>query len=164
MAKTMYDLPPANAEFKSNAYPDFAASSDASGARRYLAFAPTGDEAAYWSFVVPQGAVAPYAAVLSIALATATSGNTNWDVAVEAITPGDAVDTDATESLAVVNVSGNVAVQSVAGYQQAITIPLTNNDDMQPGDRCRLRLRRILATSNAAGNAHLFGIELRESV
>lgn len=58
-----------------------------------LAFDASTSETAYWTFVAPQG-ITTLTAVISYAMASATTGGVAFDVALEAISSGDALDTD----------------------------------------------------------------------
>lgn len=163
-ARSLYVFTPHNAEPKSSTFPSPGVSSDASGARPYLGFDASADEAAYFTFIVPQGITAPLSAVITYAMASATTGNTVWDATIEAITDGDATDTDSAESLDTANASSATAVPGTAGLIDQIAITLTNNDSIAAGDICRLRIRRTGSSGSdtATGDALMLAVELRD--
>lgn len=165
MARTITSLSPLNAEFKSSTFPAVGRTSDASGARPYLGFDATADEAAYFTFIAPQGLTTPISAVATYAMASATSGNVIFDVAVEAITSGDAMDTDSTESLDTVNTAAADAVPATAGNAKQVSVTLTNNDSIAAGDMVRVRFRRVGSSGSdtATGDANLYALEIRDS-
>jgi hypothetical protein len=165
MARTIAYLTPGGAETKTTTFPAPGRSSDASGARPYLAYDAGTDEAAYWTLAVPVGYTSPLTAVLSYAMASATSNNTIWDVTVEALTSADAVDTDSAESLDTANTSGADAVPATAGHMKQLSIALTNGDSAAAADMLRIRVRRVGSngSDNATGDAFLFVVELRDA-
>lgn len=131
--------------------------------RPVLAFDAATDETAYWTFVAPQGLTGTITAILYYMMASATTGNVYWQGALEAVTPGDALDLDAGSSFDTAN-SGNGAVPATAGYMQAITITLTNADSIAAGDLVRLSINRDAdnASDNAGGDAYLLAVEVRD--
>lgn len=163
-ARSLFVFTPHNAEPKTTTFPAPGISSDASGARPYLAFDAATDEAVYFTFIAPQGLTAPLTAVITYAMASATTGNTVWDATLEAISDGDALDTDASEGLDTANASAATAVPGTAGHIDQISITLTNNDSIAAGDYCRLRIRRTGSSGSdtATGDANLYAVELRD--
>lgn len=163
-ARSLFVFRPGDAEFKTSTFPGPGVSSDASGARPYLAFDAAADEACYFTFIAPQGLTAPLTAILTYAMASATSGNVICDAALEAISDGDALDTDASESLDTTNTSSATAVPGTAGYIDQLSITLTNNDGIAAGDLCRLRVRRVGSNGSdtATGDLQLLAVELRD--
>lgn len=98
-------------------------------------------------------------------MASATSGTVQFDIAVEAITVGDALDVTAAESFDTVN-SGSVTVPATLGYVGVASITLTNKDSVANGDHVRLRLRRKAdagANDSATGDARVLLVALMES-
>lgn len=163
-ARTVALFLPGDAQFKSTAFPQPGVSSDASGARPYLAYDAAADEAAYFEWTAIQGITTPLTAIVTYAMASATSGNIIWDVAIEAITDGDALDTDGSESLDTVNASSATAVPGTAGYIDQVSITLTNNDSIAAGDSVRFRLRRngSSGSDTATGDALKYRLEIRD--
>jgi hypothetical protein len=130
--------------------------------RPYLAFDAAVQETCYWTFVAPAGLTTPLTAVIHFRMASATTGTVQFDVALEAITPGDALDLDAASSFATANSSSLQAVPATAGYLGTLTITLSNNDSIAAGDLVRLRLARNMADT-AAGDCQVLAVELRDA-
>lgn len=135
--------------------------------RPYLAADDTTDETARWSFIAPQqlGAGA-LSVVITYRMATATTNSVRFEALLEAITDGDATDTDATASFGSTNSAG-ATVPGTAGYIDQLSITLTNADSIAAGDYCRLAVRRdadgTTGTDNASGDAHILRVELRQA-
>lgn len=163
MADTRYSFSPLQAEFPSS---NFAALS-MSNQRPVVAFdaAPSTSEYCYWTGIAPQGLGTTLTAVVYYAMASATTGGVVFDVAVEAVTPTDALDLDATTSFDTTNTGTDASVPATAGYMETISITLTNKDSIAAGDYFRLRLTRDHdhATDTATGDAHVFAMELRDA-
>lgn len=114
--------------------------------------------------MVPFGFIGPYTAIITYAMASATANNVEWRVEVEAISDGDALDTDAAESFDAVNDSGDVTVPGTAGHIDQVSIALTNGDSAVAGDMLRIRVTRIApAGTDATGDANLYAVELRDA-
>lgn len=166
MARTIAFLSPGGAETKTATFPAPGRSSDASGARPYLAFDAATDEACYWTIAVPVGFTAPFTGVISYAAASATSNAVVFDLTVEAITSGDAApDTDAAESLDTVNTAGADTVPGTAGLLKQVSLACTNSDSAAAADYARIRLRRVGSAGGdtATGDIFVFGVELRDA-
>lgn len=131
--------------------------------RPVLAFDAATDESAYWTGIAPQGLTGTITAIVHYIMASATSGVVYFQAALEAITPGDAVDLDAGDSFDTAN-SGNGTVPATAGYEQSISITMTNADSIAAGDYFRLRLNRDAdnASDTASGDVYVLGVELRD--
>jgi hypothetical protein len=166
MARTVAFLAPGGAETKTTTFPAPGRSSDASGARPYLAYDAATDEAAYWTLAVPQGFTSPFTAIISYAMASATTNAVVWDVTVEAITSGDGTpDTDAAESLDTANTATADTVPGTAGLLKQVSVALSNGDSAAAADYLRIRIRRVGSSGSdtATGDAFFFGCELRDA-
>lgn len=154
-------LTPYAAEFPSGNFPQLTISNR----RPVLAFDASTSETAYWTFVAPQSISGTWTAVISYAMASATTGGVAFDVALEAITSGDATDTDATTSFDTVNTGTDAAVPGTAGYMEQISITLTNADSIAAGDLVRISVARAVANAadTATGDCYVFAVELRDS-
>jgi hypothetical protein len=154
-------LTPNAAEFPATNFPQLTLSNR----RPVLAFDTTTSETAYWTFAAPQGITGTWTAVISYAMASATTGGVAFDVAVEAITSGDAVDTDAAASFDTVNTGTDAAVPGTAGYMEQISITLTNADSIAAADMVRVSVARAVANAadTAAGDCLVFVVELRDA-
>lgn len=152
---------PTSAEFPTSNFPALGLSNR----RPVLGFDATTSETAYWTFVAPQGITGTWTAVLSYAMASATSGGVAFDVALEAIGSGDATDTDAATSFDTVNTGTDAAVPGTAGYMEQISITLTNADSIAAGDLVRVSVARAVANASdtATGDAYVFAVELRDA-
>jgi hypothetical protein len=132
-----------------------------------LAFDAATDEACAWKFKAWQGLTVPLTAVITVAMVSATTGTTGWQVQVEAVTPADALNTITTSSFDTVNNSASTTVPAAVGNTQDISVTLTNNDSIAVGDLCRLRLNRdadgSAITDSATGDAYVLGVELRDA-
>lgn len=152
---------PYSAEFPASNYPQLTLSNR----RPVLAFDASTDETAYWTFIVPQGGVGTsLTCIITYAMASATSGAVYWQAQLEAITPGDATDTDAATSFDTAN-SGNGTVPGTAGYVGTVTITMTNADNIAAGDLVRLSVNRDAdnGSDTATGDAYLLAVELRSA-
>lgn len=162
MATTRAVLTPFSAEFPSSNFPGLTTVN----ARPALAYDAATQEIAYWTLVAPQGLSGALSCVLTYMMASATSGNIEFEVAVEAITDGDATDLDATASFDTVNSSGATAVPGTAGYIDQVSVTLTNADAIAAGDLIRISISRDAddATNDTAtGDLYLLLAELREA-
>jgi hypothetical protein len=132
----------------------------------YLAFDATADENAYVQDIAPQGISGTLTAIITYRMASATTGAVRWQVAVEAITDGDTVDTDSTSSFDTANSAG-ATVPGTAGHIDQVSVTLTNADSIAAGDLFRLRINRdadgTSGTDDATGDAHILCCELRDS-
>lgn len=157
---TRFDLSPLSAQFPTTNYPALLPSNN----RMVLAYDASTSETAYWEAVAPQGLTGTWTAVISYRMASATTGGVAFDIQVEAVSSGDAVDLDATSSFDTVNAGNDAAVPGTAGYMEQITITLTNMDGVAAGDRLRFSVARDVADANdtAAGDCYVMGIEIRD--
>ena len=120
---------------------------------------------AVFSGVMPRsyagGGVTVY---LHYALSSATSGNTDWDVAFERI--GDQqLDIDA-DSFAAVNSVDNTTVPGTSGLVDIVTVTFTDGADMDSiaaGEAFRLKVTRDAASDTATGDAELLKVEIKET-
>lgn len=151
---------PFSAEFPTTNFPQLTLSNQ----RPVLAFDASTSETCYWTTVIPQGWTGTVTAVISYAMASATSGGVAFDVAVEAITTGDATDTDATTSFDSVNTGTDSGVPGTAGYMEQISVTLSNLDSAAAADLVRISLARNVAhaTDTATGDCYVFALELRD--
>ena len=135
-----------------------------SNRRPVLAFDASTSETAYWTFIAPQGMTGTWTAVISYAMASATTGGVAFDVAIEALSSGDAVDTDATTSFGTVNGGNDSGVPGTAGYMEQLSITLTNDDSIAAADLVRVSIARDVADAadTATGDCYLIACEIRD--
>lgn len=150
---------PGSAEFPGSNFP--ALLQDAQS-RHYLAFDAAVSESCYWPFPAPQGLTGVLTLVVTYRAASATTGTALFNAALEAISDGDTVDTDAASSFDVNNTPAAVTVPVIAGYIDQMSITLTANDAIAAGDYCRLRLSRDISDT-AAGDIQVLVAELRDA-
>jgi hypothetical protein len=150
---------PYSAEFPATNFPELGLINR----RPVLGYDATTNETCYWTTAVPQGITGTMTFIISIMMASAITGNTDWDVAVEAVTSGDATDLDAGTSFDTVNSTDNTTVPGTAGYMQQITVTLTNNDSLAAADYVRFSLTRDAVSDTAAGDAYFLGAEFRDA-
>ena len=150
---------PYSAEFPASNFPELTLVNQ----RPVLAFDAATNQTAYWTMAVPQGITGTMTFIISIMMASATTGDTDWDVAVEAVTTADATDLDASTSFDTVNSTDNTTVPGTAGYMQQITVTLTNNDSLAAADYVRFSLARDAVSDTAAGDAYVLAAEFRDA-
>ncbi len=161
MPSTRAILTPLSAEYPTSNAPGLTAIN----LRPVLAFDATTSETAYWTLVVPQGVTGALSLVITYMMATATTGGVAFDVAVEAVSDGDATDLDAGTSFATINLGTAASVPGTAGYIDQISVTLTNNDSLAAGDYLRISVARDVADAadTATGDCYLLTAELREA-
>ena len=134
--------------------------------RGWWAFDDTTEQAIVsGQLVMPtQYAAGTLKAKLYYVMASTTSGTVEFEVAVEAVTDGDATDLDSASSFDTVN-SGSVTVPGTAGHLDVITLTLTNKDSIAAGDSFRLAIQRDSndgTNDTATGDARLLAVEIVE--
>lgn len=135
---------------------------DAGERRRVVRFPATPDTSAAWAVVVPADFSANFTAEFFYTMASGTSGNAQWRMEVEAVTPGDALDLDTADSYDTANNAAADTVPGTAGHLASISDELTNGDSAAAGDMIRFRVT-YLAASTAAGDAYLHRVEIRDA-
>lgn len=130
-----------------------------------LAFDAATDQTAYWLFVAPQSLSGTLTLRILFRMASATSNAVVWQASLQAVTPGDALDLDVSNSFDSANSSGSVSVPSTAGYLAVASITMSNADSIETGDFCILAVNRDAdnASDTASGDAYIEMIELRDS-
>jgi hypothetical protein len=161
MARTVFVGLPYSAEFPAANFPQMTLSNR----RPALAFDASTAEACQWTTVAPVGLTGTLTAKVLYAMASATSGGVAFTVEVEAITPGDAVDTDTADSFDSVNTGTDATVPATAGYVDTVSITLTNADSIAAGDLVRFRLTRAVANAadTATGDCLALAIEIQDA-
>lgn len=143
-----------------------AASVDTRNQHWVLDFDATTNEDAIFAGVMPQH----YAGTTGVtvrfgySLTSATTGNTDWDIAFERIgDEGQDVDAD---GFAAVNSVDNTTVPGTSGHVDVLSITFTDGADMDSvvaGDQFRLKITRDAAADTAAGDAELHWVEIQET-
>ena len=136
--------------------------------RAYLEFDASAVEAMYSKAVQMPAAYTgsgTLKADIHYSCAVATN-KVDFEISVEALTDGDAVDMHAASSFDSVN-AGNETVPATIGYLGVLTITLTNKDSVAAGDMFRIKLERDAddATDDtAAGYARVWTVCVYEEV
>ena len=139
---------------------------DISGAgHQRLLFDADTAEYGIWQFRVPSNYPASGAALtakIQYTMASATSGNVDFEVSLMAVTDGDSADVD-TASFDTAN-AGNATVPGTAGYLDEISILCTTVDSVAAGDFVLVKLQRDAtdATNDTAtGDAEVIALVLQ---
>ena len=130
-----------------------------------LDFDATTNETAIFSAVMPRnyagGGLTVY---LHYAMTSAEADTVDWDVAFERI--GDGVlDIDA-DSFAAVNSVDNTTVPATTGLVDIVSVAFTDGADMDSvavGEAFRLSVTRDAVSDDAAGDAELLAVEIKET-
>ena len=130
-----------------------------------LDFDATTNETAIFSAVMPRnyagGGLTVY---LHYAMTGAEADTVDWDVAFERI--GDGVlDIDA-DSFAAVNSVDNTTVPATTGLVDIVNVTFTDGADMDSiavGEAFRLSVTRDAVSDDAAGDAELLAVEIKET-
>jgi len=94
----------------------------------------------------------------------ATTGNVQFRVQCEAITPADALNTSTTRSFASANSSSSTSVPGTTFNTKELTIALTNDDSVAAGDTFTFTIDRDVSVgSNAAGDCYLLEASLEDA-
>ena len=150
--------------FGSNAaYP----TQEATAERFYVPFDDSTAESCIFNAIMPEGYESGQTlkADIYFYMASATSGNVDFEISLEAITSGDSVDLDAGSSFDDAN-SNNGAVPATQGYLGKITVTLTNKDSVAVGDMIRLKLSRDAddgTNDTAVGDCNVTNVRLYQS-
>lgn len=130
-----------------------------------LDFDDTTNESAVFGSVLPQsyggGGITVYIHYL---MTSATSGDIDWDVAIERI--GDGQQDIDSDGFAAVNSVDNTTVPATSGHLDIVSVTFTNGADMDSlavGEGFRIKITRDAASDTATGDAELWAIEIRES-
>lgn len=161
MATTRVSLSPLAAEFPATNFPALSVVNE----RPVLAFDTTTAEACQWTFVAPQGLTGALSAIIHVFGNAAGTAGVVFSVAIEAVTPGDAVDFDSASSFDSVNTSSSISMLATQGHQTSGTVTLTNADSIAAGDYVRLKLARVPGDGGDtfAADAYVTLVELREA-
>jgi len=97
-------------------------------------------------------------------MTSATAGTIDWDAAFERI--GDQqLDIDG-DGFAAVNSVDNITVPAICGYVDVVSVPFTDGADMDSvaaGEAFRIKITRDAINDDAAGDAELVAVEIRET-
>lgn len=160
MARTVAFLTPESAHFSTSNFPGLSVVNS----RPVLAYDQSTQETCYWTVACPQAFTAPFTTIIHMFGNAASTNATYWEVAVEAVTPGDATDLDSTTSFDTVN-TGNVGMPATQGYQTSLSVACTNGDSAAAGDYVRISVARDAdnGSDNFAADAYVTLVELRDA-
>ena len=139
---------------------------DTRNLRPVLDFDATTNESAIFSGVMPQSYVGTTGVTvyLHYAMSSAEADTVDWDVAFELI--GDqGLDIDG-DSFAAVNSVDDTEVPGTTGLVDVVSVAFTDGADMDSvaaGDEFRMIVTRDAASDDAAGDAELTKVEIRET-
>lgn len=157
---TLVTLYPADNEPPSSNY----ATLDTRNGHPVLDFDDTTAEAAVFSFVLPRnyagGGITVY---VGSSATSAASGTIGWTVEIERV--GTAQDTDA-DSFATAATITAATVSGTSGIVTTGNVAISdgaNIDSIAVGELCRIRIKRDVANDNAAGDAELHFVEIKET-
>jgi len=131
-----------------------------------LDFDSATNESAVFSAVMPQhyAGTTGVTVYLHYAMSSATANTVDWDVAFERI--GDQqLDIDG-DSFAAVNSVDNTTVPGTTGLVDIVSVAFTDGADMDSvavGEGFRLKVTRDAVSDDAAGDAELRYVEIRET-
>ena len=131
-----------------------------------LDFDATTNESAVFSAVMPQhyAGTTGVTVYLHYSMSSAVENTVDWDVAFERI--GDQqLDIDA-DSFADVNSVDNTTVPDTAGLVDVVSVAFLDGADMDSvakGELFRLKVTRDAVSDDAAGDAELLAVEIRET-
>ena len=111
--------------------------------RGYVPLDDTDEEGILFGAIMPEGFDANQDLKLEVKgwMVSAVAGSVDLHAALEAISETDEIQLASADSFDTEN-AGNAAVRATAEWPMTITITLANKDNVQPGDRIRIRLFR----------------------
>lgn len=131
-----------------------------------LDFDASTNESAVFSAIMPRNYTGTTGVTVYIhyAMSTAEVNTVDWDVAFERV--GDQqLDIDG-DSFAAVNSVDNTTVPGTSGLVDIVNVTFTDGVDMDSvaaGELFRLKVTRDAASDDAAGDAELYAIEIKET-
>lgn len=138
---------------------------DTRNAHPVLDFDATTNESAVFSDIMPRnyagGGVTVY---IHYAMSSATANTVDWDAAFERI--GDQQQDIDADGFAAVQSVDNTTVPGTSGLVDIVSIAFTDGaqmDSVAVGEGFRLKITRDAVSDDAAGDAELLFIELKES-
>ena len=124
------------------------------------------NESAVFSAVMPQayGGTTGVTVYLHYSMSSATSNTVDWDVAFERI--GDQQQDVDSDSFAAVNSVDDTTVPGTSGLVDVVSVAFTDGADMDSvaaGELFRIKVTRDASSDDAAGDAELHAVEIRET-
>lgn len=129
-----------------------------------LDFDDTTAETAIFSDVLPRiyggGGITVY---VHWAATSATSGTVGWTVEFERVGATQDMDADSFASAQTVTAATTNATAGIPTITNVAVTDGANIDSIAVGEKFRIRIKRDVASDNAAGDAELIGVELKET-
>lgn len=161
---TRFILTPESAQFPSTNFPQLLTVH--STERIFvLGFDASTAETCFWRTIVPQGWTGTASAIVTYIMASAVSGLVDFEIAIQAVSDGDALDIDTTTNYDTANTITAPTVPGTAGYIDQFTCTLTNFDTGIAGDWITFALKRDAtdATNDTAlGDCYILSVEIRD--
>jgi len=130
-----------------------------------LDFDASTNESAIFSGILPRGyAGGGLSVYIHYAMSSATSGNVDWDVAIERI--GDGQQDIDSDSFASAQSTDDTTVPGTSGHVDIVQVDLTDGaqiDSIAVGEKFRIKITRDASNDTAAGDAELVGVEIKET-
>ena len=159
---TLLIFSPLNNEPPSSNYATF----DTRNQHPVLDYDATTNESAVFTGIMPQSYAQTTGVTVYIhyAMSSAEADTVDWDAAFELI--GDQDQDIDSDDFAAVNSVDDTTVPGTSGLVDIVSIAFTDGADMDsvtPGDSFRLKITRDAASDDAAGDAELVAVEIRET-
>jgi len=131
-----------------------------------LDFDAATNESAVFSSVMPQhyAGITGVTVYIHYAMSSAVADTVDWDAAFELVGDQD-LDIDG-DDFAAVNSVDDTTVPETSGLVDVVSIAFTNGADMDSvtaGDGFRLKITRDAVSDDAAGDAEVYWVEIRET-
>ena len=143
--------------------PTNTAAIDGGGNHFKLLYDAETNEYATWSGLVADDTYAGGSLYADIyySMASAITGDVNFEVSVWAVSDEDPEDMDGTPGYDALN-SLSTTVPTNAGYMDKLTISLTNRDSLAAADWFSIKLERNAVADTAEGDAEVISVRIRE--
>jgi hypothetical protein len=131
-----------------------------------LDFDATTNESAVFSAVMPRNYAGTTGVTVYIhySMSSAVANTVDWDVAFERI--GDQQQDVDSDSFAAVNSVDNTTVPGTSGLVDIVSVAFTDGADMDSvavGEKFRIKITRDAVSDDAAGDAELHAVEIKET-
>ena len=139
---------------------------DTRNAHIVLDFDDTTNESAVFKAIMPQSYAASTGVTVYIhyAMTSATTNTVDWDVAFERVS--DQIQDIDSDGFAAVQSVDDTTVPGTTGNVDVVSVAFTAGaqmDSVVAGDGFRLKVTRDAASDDAAGDAELWAVEIRET-
>lgn len=152
MATVKIQFDPEGAQFLGSAFPQYIKTNGSSYPVSGLAYDPTTDEAAFWSFIADNYGSGNLTLDIQWYADTASSGTVAWEVSIAAITPNSDTQDIETDSLATVQRSSDTHLGTTGQRLHEHSITISNLDSIAAGDFVALRIARDADDTGGGGD------------